>query len=174
MTPESIHGVLEATEKNAVREQAIGRIRTAKRIFIAYESPDLSRVRDLRSRILKLRQRSAANTVFMASDSLPIGGDVSPEQITTQLSRADLFVIACGPTTANSSWVHQEVQQALEQRRKGKTVILPVILKPGVRLPPGIDFEIHAIHLTTLFPAIKWVRIAAVAAIAASLGLAAL
>src|SRR5262245_49584434 len=142
MTPESTDGVPKDTEKNSVREQAIGRIRTAERIFIAYESPDLTKIRDLRSRILKLRQRSAADTVFMASDSLPIGGDVSPAQITSELSRADLFVVACGTTTASSSWVRQEVQQALEQRRQGKTVILPVILKPGVRLPSGIDFEI--------------------------------
>lgn len=157
---------------HTVREKAQQQLRDAAHIFFAYASADLAKARDLRSRILKLRRPKDSSTVFMASDSLQVGEDTHPSFILDMLKRSDLFVVVCGSKTAESRWVNQEVQQALLQRKDGTTKILPIILKAGAPLPPGIDFAVQGIHLTTLFPAIRFVRIALSASLMALAGIA--
>jgi len=58
------------------------------------------------------------------------------------------------------------------ERAAGRTQVLPVILKAGVLLPSGVDFAIQAIYIITLFPAIRRVRLA-IAAVLAALAIAA-
>jgi hypothetical protein len=158
------------------RGEALALLRAAERIFIAYSSADLAAARDLRRRIVRIRHDRPVESVFMASDSLPVGQSIEPAHIRDALARADLFVVACGRTTAGSAWVVEEVRQALLQRADGRTRILPVILTAKVLLPPGIDFAIHAIHRATLFPAIRRVQaviaVTVLALLAAAIGAA--
>lgn len=157
---------------STARAQAQALLRRANYIFIAYTSSDLGSARQLRNRIVRMRRSASASTVFMASDasdSLPVGQAVDPPRIQAELQRADLFVLACGSLTPQSPWVMTEIQQALSQRAEGRTQILPVIMKAGVTLPQGIDFTIQAIHFSTLFPAIRRLRVAVVTALVGAL-----
>jgi len=151
------------------RGQAQALLRGAQYIFIAYTSADLGAARDLRNRIVKMRRPSSESTVFMASDSLAVGQAVDPSRIEAELQRADLFVLVSGSLTPKSPFVQKEVEQALAQRATGRTQILPVIVKAGVTLPQGVDFTIQAIHFSTLFPAIRRLRIAVTAALIAAI-----
>jgi len=156
-----------AARPKASRPEAVQLLRAAHRVFIIYSSSDLQKARDLRRRIVRLRKHRPADSVFLAAESLPPGTDVSPEAVSAVLAAADLVVIACGVHTPQSPFVIVEIRQAMAQRRGEVTKILPVILKTGVRLPDGIDFDIQAIDRTVLFPAIRWIPIAAMIAILA-------
>ncbi len=159
--------------KAEVRHEALKMLRDAKSIFIIYSAADLAIACDLRRRIIRVRRESEDDTVFLAAESLPVGEDVSPQFVRTKLSEADLAVVACGEQTSRSPFVIEEVEQTLAQRSAGRTNILPVILKTGVRLPQGLDFAVQAIHRAVLFPAIKWLRLA-IAGTVSGLAIAAL
>lgn len=146
--------------RGAVREQAVRLLLEARRIFIIYSNKDLERARDLKRRIVRLRADKPDDSVFLAVESLPVGEDVSRARVQSELAEADLAVVVCGENTAARTHVADEVQQALQQRESKGMKILPVILKAGVTLPAGLDYSVHAIHYTVLFPAIKWMRLA--------------
>lgn len=146
--------------RGAVREQAVRLLLEARRIFIIYSNKDLERARDLKRRIVRLRADKPDDSVFLAAESLPVGEDVSRARVQSELAEADLAVVVCGENTATRTHVADEVQQALQQRESKGMKILPVILKAGVTLPAGLDYSVHAIHYTVLFPAIKWMRLA--------------
>lgn len=148
----------EETRTDA-RRRAVRLLVSSRHIFIIYSNSDLSQCRDLRRRITRLRRESSDENVFLATESLAPGDDVSRSQIAEKLAGSDLAVVACGERTASSTFVDEEVRQALEQRKQERTQILPIILKVGVKLPAGLDYSIHAVHLTTLFPSIRRVRV---------------
>lgn len=150
------------------REVSLRHIREAGTIFIAYASHDLAKARDIRRRVVRLRKAASAASVFLAAESLPTGEPVSPEVVEKALRESDLAIFVCGRQTHNSLWVAREVALA----RSSGVRILPILLHAGVQPPEGLDFAIQGIHLTHLFPAIRYLRLTVLVLVAIALGAA--
>lgn len=141
------------------RQEALRLLQAARHIVLVHSGTDSAIVTGLRRRILRLRRDQPRESLFMASDSLRVAQDVTPEMIRQEIARADLVVVVCGADTGYSELIDNEVVQALDQRRKGRTQVLPILLAAGVRVPQEMDFHIPAIHRISLFPSIRWVPI---------------
>jgi WD40 repeat protein len=155
------------------KENAIERIRSAERIFLAYSHSDLRRARDIHSRLVKMRRPKPADSVFLDQLSLAPGEDVSPAVIDQRLSESSLMVVLCGEDTPQRAEVQRELELGCQLRERGSISILPVILKAGIRLPALINYRIQAIQLTALFPEILWIRITTAASLVIAVTIAA-
>lgn len=153
------------------KQAAFSLLKNSQAIFIAYSHADLRAAKSLRGRFLKLRRGIDPASVFLDQDLLSPGSSVSPATIDAKIAAADLFVLVCGRTTPESIEVRRELDLALSKEPAG-LVILPVILRPGLRLPQGVDYKIQGVFLWTLFPAILWTLLSAVATLVALLAVA--
>jgi internalin A len=141
------------------RETAIKMMREAERVFICYAHADLRITRWLRRRIVRLRRPRPNTSVFLDQDTLLPGSRVTREMVDGVLAAADLVVLVCGATTASRAEVNRELQIALGLQRAGRQQLLPVIVKPHVRLPNGVDYTFQGIFLTRLFPERLYTRV---------------
>lgn len=139
-------------------------LRTAERIFIAYSHADLKLARQIHKKLLRLRPNAPPESTFLDQESLTPGTRVTPEEVEGRLREADLVVVLCGVDTASRPIVCEEVEIGLERMAQQQAQILPIILKSGVALPPGLDYQVQAIFLTVLFPEIRWQKISTFAA----------
>lgn len=108
----------------------------------------------------------------MDQDSLPPAASVSPASIDTVLKESDLLIVLCGDDTARRPEVNRELAIALKLRVEGRLSILPIIIKHGVRLPDGLDYEIQGVFLKVLFPEIVIWPLAALTAVVTLLAVA--
>lgn len=143
------------------RATALAIVRDAERIFIAYSHADLKQATDLHRRIVRLRRPADPQTTFLDQESLRPGQSVAPEVVEARLREADLLLVLCGRDTAERPHVTREVALALERQRENAQAILPIILRPGVRLPDGLDFRVQGIFVEVLFPELRWQRVSA-------------
>lgn len=139
-------------------------LRSAERVFIAYSHADLKLATRIHRKLTKLRPDAPKETVFLDQESLSPGELVNSDSVEQRLKDSDLIVVVCGSDTASRGIVQEEVRIALALVKQGRSQILPIILKSGVTLPDGIDYEIQGIFLTVLFPEIRWQRISAMGA----------
>jgi WD40 repeat protein len=139
-------------DASPTRERALDLLRRAGSVFIAYSHADLRAAHAFRKRVVGLRKGLPPESVFLDQESLTPGSIVSPADIERRLGASDLFVVICGADTADRVHVNREVDEALRQRETRGLAILPVILKAGVPLPPGLDFRVQGIFLAALFP----------------------
>jgi Leucine-rich repeat (LRR) protein len=134
------------------RDSATEAIRHAQRIFICYAHADLRVARWIRSRVVRLRRPRPPESVFLDQDSLVPGTVVTPDVIDAALSGSDLMLLLCGSATASRQEVRRELKIALELYRIGRLRLIPIMIKPHVPLPAGVDYTIQGIFLNRLFP----------------------
>jgi hypothetical protein len=140
------------------RDQARKIIVEAPRVFIAYSHSDLRQARGLRKRIVGLRSGKPEDSVFLDQDCIAPGEPIGPAAVEQQLRESNLVIVLCGTETARSPNVNREVEITLRENESKGTKILPVILKPHLQLPPGLDYAIQGIFLANLFPVIRVIR----------------
>lgn len=124
-------------------------LETPTRIFISHvtREPDLALARDLRARLM-----SAGHYCFLATESLKPGDDWS-QQIDSELSQCDLFLVLLSRLSVRSDMVVEEVARAKKLHdARGRPRILPV----RVRLQESVTISYRLAGYLNPFHSIDW------------------
>ncbi len=99
------------------------------RVFISHSSADNAFGQRLAA---DLEAKLGPGSVWYDSAGGLSGGDVWWDTITTELTNRPVFVVILSPQSMKSSWVHDELHMAWQQKNgeRGK-VIVPVVHQPA-------------------------------------------
>lgn len=98
------------------------------KIFISYARKDANYKDDLLVHLSPLK-RNGLIEAWHDSDVEP--GEVWESEILNQLQEADVILFLVSPNFMASEYIHrEEIQRAMERHKQGKTIIVPIWIKP--------------------------------------------
>jgi len=100
-------------------------------VFVSYSSRDRREAFDIK-KLLESRNVKVWLDFFDIQTTAELR-----QQLASKVQQSELFCLLLSPSAVESRWVTEEIQTALEARKKGLR-LLPIILRP-CRIPPQLD-----------------------------------
>jgi hypothetical protein len=127
------------------------------KVFVSYAHDDTNMLRDMQA-MLQILERKGDIDIWTDKEILP--GQNWSQDINDKLLNADIIFLLLSSSFLNSEYIwRNEMQLALKNGREGKSVVIPIILRPCLWKEVEGLAQLQALPMTDegrLLPITKW------------------